>query len=637
METLFKPAEIIEENRRRNALLVDNYNPITGFGCHGDRVAVKLRWEEGVDEPIWLPRAMTLDARFRSIKSVVDYKRLRIHYDFEYWCAICVKVRHKLSGRLLPLYLNAPQRRVLATLEEMRLADKPLRMIMLKSRQWGGSTLVQMYFAWIQMELRRNWNSLICSHLKATSFVIRRMYQQMLISYPRELTDDDTVPRLAPVQGDSSSRELSGRGCLITTGSCVSQESARGFDCQLAHLSEVAFWKDTTLMSPVDFIRATTSGIPLEPLTAIVMESTANGVGDFFHQSWLRAQQGTSSYKPVFVPWYEIDMYRLKVDNPEQFVAQMNTFEKNLWQKGLTLEMIAWYREKSLEIGPEAMHAEYPTDDVEAFVNSGSNVFSSENVEELRLRCCPAVERGEVCGIAPTGAAALQKVKFVPDVEGNLEVWERPCAQLPKQADRYVVCVDVGGRVAASDYSVIAVFDRFAPDSFGIPSVVAQWRGHCDHDILGWKAAAIARWYHNALLIIESNSLESANDGHSRYILEELNGEYHNMYVRQIRDRVAGTAFETTIGFHTNRSTKARIIASLIAHVRDGAYVERDTEACNEMLVYEFDGASNYHAKKGYHDDILMTRAIALYVMESMSVNDMPSPDDCPCRHDTIY
>ncbi len=625
METILSPASIIEENRRRKQLLTDNYDPITGFGSHGDRIPVSIRWEES-DSPVWLPRAMTLDERYRSISSALDYRKLRIYYDFEYWCALCVKVRHKLSGRRIPLVLNAPQRRVLASLEEMRLAGRPLRMILLKSRQWGGSTLVQMYFAWIQMQHRRNWNSLICSHLKATSFIIRRMYQQMLASYPRELTDDGAVPRLLSVQGDSNSRELAARGCIITAGSSIAQESSRGFDCSMAHLSEVAFWKDSSLMSPVDFIRATASGIPLEPLTAIIMESTANGVGDFFHDSWLRAKQGTSSYVPVFVPWYEIEMYRMPVTDPDDFIAHMNAYEKGLWQKGLTLEMIAWYRAKSLEIGPTAMHAEYPTDDVEAFVNSGSNVFSSENVESLRLTCCDAVERGDIAGAAVTGAAALHNVRFVPDADGCLSVWERPCPEVPAQMDRYLVCVDVGGRAASSDYSVIAVFDRFSPDSYGVPAVVAQWRGHCDHDILGWKAAAIARWYHDAKLVIESNSLESASDGHSRYILEELRGEYHNMYVRQLRDRVAGNLYDSSPGFHTNRSTKARIIASLIAHVRDGAYIERDHEACNEMLAYEFDGASTYHARKGYHDDILMTRAIALYVIESMPVVDMPMP-----------
>lgn len=35
---------------------------------------------------------------------------------------------------------------------------------------------------------------------------------------------------------------------------------------------------------------------------------------------------------------------------------------------------------------------------------------------------------------------------------------------------------------------------------------------------------------------------------------------------------------------------------------------------CDELDMYECDAAGRYGAKPGYHDDILMTRAIALHV-----------------------
>ena len=77
----------------------------------------------------------------------------RMATDFEYWAARCVKIKDKLSGKLVPFRLNRPQRRVLSMLEEQRRGGRPIRMIMLKARQWGGSTLMQMYMAWIQMIL----------------------------------------------------------------------------------------------------------------------------------------------------------------------------------------------------------------------------------------------------------------------------------------------------------------------------------------------------------------------------------------------------------------------------------------------------------------------------------------------------
>ncbi len=68
------------------------------------------------------------------------------------------------------------------------------------------------------------------------------------------------------------------------------------------------------------------------------------------------------------------------------------------------------------------------------------------------------------------------------------------------------------------------------------------------------------------------------------------------------------------MGFLTERQKKPAIIANLIAAVRDAAYVERDHEAVNEMMTYEQHGAV-YEAQAGHHDDIVMTRAIALWVV----------------------
>ena len=101
------------------------------------------------------------DPRYPLAKSNLEaWQRLRFSHDFEYWCAVAVHIKDKMDGRERPFVLNAPQRRVASVLEAQRLAGKPIRIIMLKARQWGGSTLVQMYMAWIQTCHRRNWHSL---------------------------------------------------------------------------------------------------------------------------------------------------------------------------------------------------------------------------------------------------------------------------------------------------------------------------------------------------------------------------------------------------------------------------------------------------------------------------------------------
>lgn len=609
--------KMIAENAVRNRRLISHYDPYSGREACGERVETVVPWE---DFTVWLPATMLADSAYATIRSRDAYRQLRFRHDFEYWCATCVNVRQKLTGVIAPLILNAPQRRVLAALEEDRLASRPIRLILLKARQWGGSTLIQIYMAWIQSVHRENWHSLISAHVKNTAATLRQLYSTTLANYPPELWEGDERPKFKPMTDAPNTRIIAGRGCCVTITSSFSPDGIRGLDLSMAHLTEVAFWQDSDCISPSDLLRSICGTVPWVPLSLIVLESTANGVGNFFHSEWVRAEQGDSPFRAVFVPWHEIEIYRQPVADPERFISGMNAEEMEMWDNGLTLEMISWYRTKLSELGDRSrMQAEYPGNALEAFVNSDTDVFSRTAIDNLRRNCSDNFITGEVCGAAVTGPEALDALSFTPDVTGNLKVWAPP--ERDSRSDRYVVAVDIGGRSRGSDWSVIAVFDRFPPQGGG-PAVVAQWRGHCDHDILGWKAAAIARWYADALLVIESNSLESSSEGPAGYILEELNACYPNLYVRTIRDNAYGTeTSESRVGFHTNRHTKALIITLLIAMVREGAYCERDPMALAEMCVYRQLPSGNYAAKPGFHDDILMTRAIGLYVCSTL-----PSP-----------
>lgn len=608
-------AQIIAENTLRNRRLQTDYNPMLGIGCCGNRVKTFVEWEH---EHIWLPAEMVADAEWRCVKNEAQYRKLRFKYDFEYWCASCINIRQKISGRIAPLILNHPQRRVLATLEEDRKAGRPIRIILLKARQWGGSTLIQIYMAWIQIVHRKNWHSLITAHVKNTAATLRKLYADTLSNYPKELWDEDEKPVFKPMPDAPNTRIIQGRGACVTLASSFSPDSFRGLDIAMAHLSEVAFWQDSDHIDPGDLLRSICGTIPLEPYSLIVLESTANGVGNFFHSEWIRARAGDSAFRPVFIPWYDIEIYRLPIDDKARFISEMTESDMELWNRGLTLEMIAWYRAKLRELGElSRMQAEYPSDDLEAFVNSSRDVFSSEAVEALRSDCRNAPMVGELQGRTLTGEDALSDITFIPDPAGKLMVWTPPDHGC-KVLNRYVVAVDVGGRSRGSDYSVIAVFDRF-PTSGGKPEVVAQWRGHCDHDILGWKAATIASWYCNALLAIESNSLDSASEGSAAYILEELNAVYPNLYARTVRTNTSGReTIEHRVGFHTNHRTKALIITLLIAMVREKGYCERFADALTEMAVYQQLPSGNYAAKKGFNDDVLMTRAIGLYICSTL-------------------
>jgi hypothetical protein len=260
------------------------------------------------------------------------------------------------------------------------------------------------------------------------------------------------------------------------------------------------------------------------------------------------------------------------------------------------------------------MMAEYPSTAAEAFANTGSGVFAADSIEALRQECCQPLMTGDLQADAQYGMGALSGIEFHNDRNGCMQVWALPQTDMPV-ADRYVVTVDIGGRSSSSDWSVIAVIDTL-PER---PEVVAQWRGHIDHDLLAWKSATIAQWYDRGLLVVESNSLESSEvyGVHGTYILGQLNSHYPNMYRRTAPDSASGQP-EPRIGFHTNRVTKTMAINELIGAVRDCRYVERSHIACDEMTTYRHTASGGFEAASGRHDDVLMTRAIALYVISTM-------------------
>jgi len=575
------------------------YDPIVGRGSMGRRTKVRTPVE---DMPwAYIPDEMLFDPDYPLVlNNSCAWRRLRCRHDFEFWCASCAVVKPKFGDRDIPMHLNSAQRHLLYIIEQDRLAGKPLRFIILKARQWGCSTLIQIYMAWIQLVHRHTWNSLICAHSKDTAIMLRAMYSKLLANYPDDLWDGDEKPRFLPFEGASNIKRIAGRGSCVTIASAERQNSVRGADFAMAHLSETAFWPSSRTRSPEGVVRSACAGIAIMPLTMVVIESTANGVGNYFHSEWLRAKERKSDKHAVFIPWHSADMYTLKAPDRREIALSLSEAEYRMWLDGATFDQIYWYRMKSREYAsPYSLHAEFPGNDVDAFANTATAVFAADAVGNLRASCTPALN-GEISN----------EGNFSEDPTGELKVW-----QPPEKGSSYVAAVDVGGRSLNSDWSVISVLK--APRD-GIPEVVAQWRGHIDHDLLVRKCASVGRFYNSALLVIESNTFETSEYGgagaSNLFVLSRLADEYPNVYRRHSFDRLSKKR-TSMVGFHTNRATKAILIGGMIEAVREGSYIERDSDACNELLTYEQQRNGTYAAKQGYHDDILMTRAMALHVI----------------------
>lgn len=657
---------IIKENERRNAEIYAKFDPVSGEGSVGERKRVVID-----DFPIsvqWLPVEMLRVPLVRQIvecgsvrafltdnlnveyteedrlKVIEQFVRIRCRYDFAFWAAVFVYIKRKGGGEDVLFRLSRPQRRFVERLERLRKAGKPIRIVLLKARQWGGSTVSQLYMAWLQLVHKVGLNSLIIAHQGAGSDEIKDMFDRMIKAYPVEMLHklgeayDANEPKLVGVGKSGSIYRVPQRNCKIKIGTAERPDSCRGGDYNLVHLSEVGLWKATEGKKPEDIVRSACSGVLYRPYTMIVYESTANGTGNFFQREYDMASKGKSQFEAMFVSWFDIEIYSTPVDDILSFAANLYDNRNNdnvassreesgkylwwLWEKGATLEAIHWYILERAKYNEHAsMASEYPSDDVEAFVHSGTMVFDKYKVEAFKKYCKEPRFVGDVYADADEGKNALKNLRFVEDRQGVLWIWEKPeIDEDEKVTNRYLTVVDVGGRSSKADWSVIVVFDRLFMAEGGRPAVVAQWYGHCDIDLLAWKAAQIAAFYDNSLLVIESNTLETHDkerdvDGdQSQFILNQIKGVYPNLYARKQSEEDILQGLPTKYGFHTNVATKPMVISTLVKVIRENLYVERDARCLDEYLTYEKKPNGAYGAIIGKHDDLLMTRAIGLHI-----------------------
>lgn len=308
--------------------------------------------------------------------------------DFELWALECVRIVDKESGCEVPFRLNAPQRRVLAVMEKMRREGRPVRIIMLKARQWGGSTLIQIYMAWMQLVVHTGWNSLTCAHVKDAASGIRAMYSRLLRCYPEKMKGDSPkLWTLSPYEKSASTLYVAARDCQVAIATSMAPNSVRGSNFAMAHLSEVAFWGDGDREVAQEIVRTVSGTVLRCPGSVIVMESTANGKENYFYDEWQRAVRGESDKEAIFVPWHEIELYRRALSPQEtgRLAGALDDYERRLLAEGVSLEAVAWYHDKRREYqSHEAMMAEFPSTPDEAFSSARSPVFEPDTVPQAQ-------------------------------------------------------------------------------------------------------------------------------------------------------------------------------------------------------------------------------------------------------------
>jgi hypothetical protein len=296
--------------------------------------------------------------------------------DFRKFAPKFLVIRTK-SGLPKAFEFNRAQRYLHERLERQRELAGRVRAVILKGRQQGCSTYIQARF-FHQVITSRGKKAFILTHDKEATKNLFSMAQRFY---------ENLEPGLIPKPDTANAKELYFRefDSGYAVGTAGNKAVGRSQTIQLMHASEVGFWQFAAEHS-----QGVMQAVAGEKGTEIIMESTANGIGNYFHQRWLEAMNPDSEYQAIFLPWYWQDEYTFNAEN-----MKLTDEEQELYgiygDSGLTVEHLAWRRKKiaefskDYEAGRERFNVEYPLNANEAFKNAVARAFiNSKYVERAR-------------------------------------------------------------------------------------------------------------------------------------------------------------------------------------------------------------------------------------------------------------
>lgn len=286
----------------------------------------------------------------------------QLRSDFSYYAPRCLKILTK-DGKLLPFAPNEAQRYIEARLTEQLNRTGKVRALLLKGRQQGASTYLTGRFYW-KTSGEFGKRAFLLAHEQAASDNLFGMIRRYHEHCP---------PAVKPETGQDTAKSLffSGLDSRFTVATAGSKETGRSATAQYFHGSECAFWPNAE-----SHMAGVAQVVPDIPGTEIVLESTANGIGNLFHSMWQDAISGRGEYQAIFVPWYWEPGYAKPV--PDGFMLDPEEIEY-MDAYGLTMEQMVWRRDKISELrGDEYLfNQEYPATPEMAFMVAASNALIS--------------------------------------------------------------------------------------------------------------------------------------------------------------------------------------------------------------------------------------------------------------------
>lgn len=513
----------------------------------------------------------------------MEGKKLREH--FPTFCKRFFKIKKK-DGKVAPFILNKSQLVLWKAIKKQIDASEPVRIIILKARQMGMSTFVQAFLLWRAITCEGH-NGMVVAHQEDAA---SELFAKIELMY--RLLPDALYNELKSIQDTSrKGKKLAFGGSLNTllyVDTANNPALGRGQTFQHVHLSELAFYN-----KPDEIMFGLNMSVPNDPNTTIIIESTANGMGNYFHGMWQSAVAGENSYAPVFLPWKDDDGYRQDV--PEDF--KLTKEERKLKREHkLDDEQVQWRRTAIMDGcdgDEEKFKQENPIDPIEAFLISGMPYFNRDAMFYYRHKCISPVAP-EVKGREGFLDLVQGKPKFIDQEGGNWRIWERP------QSDRnYVIGADPAGG-SARDFSGAHVLDMSSM------KVVASFRGKIDPFEFARQLKWMGLAYNKALLAVEKN-------GEGRAVVLKLVNDLHypRMFYHTTEENWNG-GVQRSWGWSTNMKTRPAMIAQLSEALRERVLKLYDDRTMDDIESFvRVESSKIAEAAEGAWDDMVMSLAIA--------------------------
>ena len=508
-------------------------------------------------------------------------------FSLEKYISNYFKIQTK-DGKLIKLRKNEPQTRLYGVFKDHFNADKPCKIIILKARQMGFSTMTEAIIAAVTMT-SYHVNSLIVAHDTESTNSIYGMSRRFYDNLPPELKPmiKYNNARLLDFSNPTTDRrekhDNPGLESKIRVATAGQAGIGRGSTYQYMHLSELAFWPEEDGKTVKDQLTGLLQTLPQQGRSLLVIESTANGY-NYFKGLWDQAVNGESDFIPLFFPWYEMKDYALP------YHGEVFTVDELAEQKKyeLTNEQLMWrrYAINTLCGGDiNQFRQEYPGCPEEAFILTGTPFFNTQKVNQRMARLNPPIAKGMFS----------EAGNWYDDEQGYIEVWEEP-------VPNHVYCIGCDTAGEGSDFFVSYVLDKTAEGK-----QVAKYRAKTDEKLFCEQMFSLGMYYNLALIGPETNF--------STYVVQRLQDMgYPNLYVREQVDTYTKHV-QKKFGFRTTPVTRPLILDALKEIVNERGELIEDQTFFSECLSFAKNDRGKPEATSGAHDDCILAMAIAYYIM----------------------